>query len=75
MSASALHAACGRVDWPTVVPLFQSNQAGLALDNLLDGIKPPLAAVSGVIVLISIFILAWPERRQRLDVPGAEAGQ
>ena len=47
-----------------IVDLIQQNQVGLALERLFGALGQEEAIFAGVIALASVFMLAWPPRRQ-----------
>jgi len=48
-----------------VVDFLKQDQVGLALERLLGAFSQEEAIFAGVIILLSVLVLAWPPRRQR----------
>jgi hypothetical protein len=65
-AASALMQSCAKIDWFSIVALFESEQPGRGLDTLFDRINPKGAAMSGLLLVGSTILLMWPEHREPL---------
>jgi len=48
----------------SIVDLIKQNQVGPALERLFGALGQEEAIFAGVIALVSVFVLAWPPRRQ-----------
>ena len=63
-----------KVSWEQVYAQAEAHQHILAIENgLFRGAALPLVCVAAVIFLVSLFILAWPARRQEMTIT-AQAG-
>lgn len=58
---NALHA----ISWFAVIGSFRAEQTGAAIEMGLNQVHGDDAVLAAVLFLASIFILAWPERRER----------
>ncbi len=73
ITVSTLAVAFDDIDWVTVVALLDAGKAGIGLEKLLEQIHSQPGIMSGLLFLVSSIVLAWPERRERLDVAAQEA--
>ncbi|GMU24278.1 MAG: hypothetical protein AMXMBFR13_43530 [Phycisphaerae bacterium] len=63
LALSVLRNAMQRIRWQEIAYLVDTDQAGPAVEQFLDAILPQAMIGSIILLLASIVLLAWPERR------------
>jgi len=60
---AALRYALDRIDWWKIGALVNGEQPGPAVEVFLDRVDNQSAVLAGILLLVSIILLAWPPRR------------
>ena len=65
MTVEALQAAFGGIAWDRFSRLIDANLAGEAVELLFRQIHEPSAVLGAVLLLASMIVLCWPDRRRK----------
>ena len=60
---NALSESLRNINWYMIARTVENDQVGPAIEAFLGAIHDPTAAIAGVLLLLSIILLAWPPRR------------
>ena len=74
MTVSALQVAMGEIDWSGVSRLVHADRLGAGLDLALRQLNEPAALLAAVLLLASMIVLCWRNRRRAVLGP-AGAGE
>ncbi|MEP0843511.1 MAG: hypothetical protein HRF43_12485 [Phycisphaerae bacterium] len=74
LCVAVLHQALSRIDWSEVVALSREKTPGPMIEYFTGMIVAPALISSGVLLLLAVVLLVWPERRPRLESADFVAG-
>jgi len=73
-TAMLLYETFYRVNWAILMSKIDEDQIGPAIEQFLDYANPKSALVSAVMLVGSILMLAWPEKRRTMVLPASGSG-